>query len=66
MIMLNVADYCHNCDQFSPATETNVFYGNGSVISRETTVFCKNQEKCKGIYDAIIRTISRPQEVQNG
>jgi len=66
MIMLNVADYCHNCDQFSPASETNVFYGNGSILGRETTVFCKNQEKCKGIYDAIIKTIGKPQENRMG
>lgn len=66
MITLKVAEYCHKCDQFSPATEVNVLYANGTIYSRETTVFCKNKERCQGIYDAIINTIGKPQEVQNG
>lgn len=65
MIQLKVADYCHHCDQFSPGTNTEVFFCNGAIYNRETTVFCKDQERCKGIYDAIIKTIGKPQEVQN-
>ena len=62
MIMLNVADYCNNCDQFSPAIETNVFYGDGTVYSRDTTVFCKNKERCQSIHDAIIKSLEKTKE----
>lgn len=62
MITLSVAEYCHNCDQFSPTMEINVFYNDGAAYIRETTVFCKNKERCKGIHDAIIKTIDKTKE----
>lgn len=65
MIVLNVEDYCHKCDQFSPATETNVMYGNGKVYMREVTVYCKDHERCRSIYENIMQTIDERKEDSN-
>ena len=55
MIILDVADYCQNCDRFEPTAEITDLFAGGTVYHRETAVRCKHKTMCAGIYDSTIK-----------
>lgn len=56
MIALEVKDYCQNCVEFDPETTVNEksYYGiAGMEIKADTTVTCRNEQKCNRLYEFI-------------
>lgn len=62
MIRLHVEEYCQDCDQFSPSTETQVMYAGNGPYLRDTTVYCKNRDRCRGIYEIIKQNVNKAKE----
>lgn len=62
MIMLEVADYCQNCPHFSPTTEVVVLFGDNMDCLRNTTVVCRDRDRCKCLYDDIVENLAKKRE----
>ena len=56
MIRLEVKDFCQNCAEFDPETTVNEisYMGmTGRKIVADTTVTCRNAQKCNRLYEFI-------------
>lgn len=56
MIRLEVKDFCQNCAEFDPETTVNEisYMGmTGRKIVADTTVTCRNAQKCNCLYEFI-------------
>lgn len=56
MIALEVKDYCQNCAGFDPETtvsERSYCGMTGMNILTDTTVTCRNAQKCNCLYEFI-------------
>lgn len=70
MIELNVKEYCENCTEFEPETQTNVrhvcfndFTRDPEVIvSANTSVTCKHAQRCECIREFIEKEMKKEQE----
>ena len=49
MIKLDVDNYCQNCDYFEPEVNTLDFYGNDTLLNRDTLITCRNRTRCKSL-----------------
>lgn len=46
MIKLNIMDYCQNCPCFEAKINTEEYGSRFTNIEKNTTISCKNAEKC--------------------
>ena len=56
MIRLEVKDFCQNCTEFDPETtvsERSYCGMTGVNILADTTVTCRNAQKCNCLYEFI-------------
>ena len=49
MIKLDVDNYCQNCDYFESEVNTLDFYGNDTLLNRDTLITCRNRARCKSL-----------------
>ena len=49
MIKLDVDNYCQNCDYFESEVNTLDFYGNDTLLNRDTLITCRNRARCKAL-----------------
>ena len=68
MIELHVKEYCKNCTEFEPETQTyiNETYdfksGLEAIVSANTSVTCKHAQRCECIREFIEKEIKKEQE----
>jgi hypothetical protein len=70
MIELNVKEYCENCTEFEPETQTNVQHacfddfmrGPEVIVSANTSVTCKHAQRCECIREFIEKEMKKEQE----
>lgn len=72
MIELNVKEYCKNCTEFEPETQTNVQHAYLNdfrrgpspevIISANTSVTCKHAQRCECIREFIEKEMKKEQE----
>ena len=53
MIHLKIESYCHDCGDFKACTSVTNLYSCGQVAHRETTITCKNKDRCDQLYKHI-------------
>ena len=49
MIKLDVDNYCQNCDYFESEVNILDFYGNDTLLNRDTLITCRNRARCKSL-----------------
>ena len=60
MINLDVREYCQQCPSFEADVDravTRDFFDN--ITMCETTVRCKNRDKCEQMYEHMLRTVCK-------
>lgn len=70
MIELNVKEYCKNCTEFEPETQTNVQHvcpndfmcGPEVIVFANTSVTCKHAQRCECIREFIEKEMKKEQE----
>ena len=69
MINLIVEDYCQNCPDFKPKSESysyNMYTAGKGVVEviTQTDVRCKYETRCHGMYERIKTEVEKCQEDQ--
>ena len=54
MIKLDIAPYCQKCGSFEAETHHETLFCGSEPYEDIITVFCRNADKCRGIYDYIL------------
>ena len=62
MIKLNVLDYCQNCKDFEPETTNIDTHYIGNTSDRVTLISCRNEVKCRALYDHLKNEMLKNQE----
>lgn len=63
MIELHVKEYCKNCIEFEPETQTYDFKrGHEVIVSANTSVTCKHAQRCECIREFIEKEMKKEQE----
>ena len=70
MIELHVTEYSKNCTEFEPETQTDVnrvhfndfMRGQEEIVDANTSVTCKNAQRCECIREVIEKEMKKEQE----
>lgn len=73
MIELYIKEYCKNCTEFEPETQTDVsrayfddfMRGSEAIVYANTSVTCKHAQRCECIHEFIEKEIKKEQKKHN-
>ena len=58
MITLCVKSYCHDCPEFEPDVEQNVYNSGlmGESTHCMTDIYCKHKDRCESMFEYLTET----------
>lgn len=58
MISLYIKKYCHDCPEFEPDVERNVYNSGlmGESTHYMTDIYCKHKDRCESMFEYLVET----------